>query len=389
MQMDNPLLESYRNLLENLGKEDLIRIIEDRDSGQGRVIRKGGRELLNFSSNDYLGLASEAPCTDRTGEKHRHGGAGASRLLSGGTTEHSRLEEEIALWKGTEASILFTSGYAANTGAIPALSDEETVIFSDELNHASIIDGCRISRAKKIIYRHLNMKHLRSMLSNTTLRKKIIVTESVFSMDGDIAPVDELTEIASRHEALLYIDDAHATGVLGGGKGSLAEFNISHQSFIIEMGTLSKAVGSLGGFVASTGLVRKLLVNRARSLIYTTALPVHAVMTSLRNIKAIRKSPDLVKRLWKNREYLHSGLMDMKLDTGRSRTPIIPLMLDDNSSALRLSDFLSGRGIYAPAIRYPTVKRPRLRITVTASHQEDDLETLLQALREALSAGLL
>jgi len=386
--MNNPLLESYSLLLENLGKDDLLRVIEDRDSSQGRIIKKGGRELLNFSSNDYLGLASANTYKNRTG-KDLHGGAGASRLLSGGTTEHARLEREIALWKGTESSLLFTSGYAANTGAIPALSDEETVILSDELNHASIIDGCRLSRAEKIIYRHLDMKHLRSILTSTRFRKKIIVTESVFSMDGDIAPIDELTEIASRHEALLYIDDAHATGVLGGGKGSLTEFNLRHQSFIIEMGTLSKAVGSIGGFIASTTLVREFLVNRARSLIYTTALPVHAVMTSIEGIRIIRETPDLIRRLWRNREHLYSGLRDMNLDTGRSRTPIIPIMLNDNSSALKLSEFLSSRGIYAPAIRYPTVRRPRLRITVTASHQEDDLETLLQALREALSAGLL
>ncbi len=388
MQMDNPLLESYRTLLETLRRDNLLRIIEDRDSGQGRIIKRGGRELLNFSSNDYLGLASANTYRNRTG-KVLHGGAGASRLLSGGTAEHARLEQEIALWKGTETSLLFTSGYAANTGAVPALSDEETVIFSDELNHASIIDGCRLSRAEKTIYRHLDMAHLRAALSKTGCRKKIIVTESVFSMDGDIAPIDELAEIASRHEALLYIDDAHATGVLGGGKGSLAEFNISRQSFIIEMGTLSKAAGSIGGFIASTRLVREFLVNRARSLIYTTALPVHAVTTSIENIRMIRETPDLIRRLWRNREHLYSGLRDMNLDTGRSRTPIIPLILKDNSSALRLSEFLSSRGIYAPAIRYPTVRSPRLRITVTAGHQEDDLETLLSRLREALSAGLL
>ncbi len=381
----------FEERLEGLIQDGLFRSISDRDSPQGRLIKTGERSLINFSSNDYLGLCNHhsiKAAVVRAVEEYGTG-SGASRLISGGTVLHRSLESLISRLKGTEASVIFGSGYAANTGVIPAISDGNTTIFSDELNHASLIDGCRLSKARVFIYRHKDMEHLNGLLHRDRRGKSVIITDSVFSMDGDIAPVGELRELALRYDAVLYIDDAHGTGVLGGGRGALSHFGLSPEPFIIQMGTLSKAVGSCGAFIAATGVVTEWLINTSRTFIYSTALPAHLIAASIEAVNIILNDLSPVERLWKNRDYLVNGLHSIGVDTGLSQTPIVPVVLKDNRSAIGLSEFLMSRGLYAPAIRQPTVRTPRVRFTVSAVHTEEDIDLLIKRLKEARDCGLL
>lgn len=380
----------FEERLEGLIQKGLFRSISDRDSPQGRLIKMGKVSLINFSSNDYLGLCNHhsiKAAVVRAVEEYGSG-SGASRLISGGTGLHRRLEILTARLKGTEASIIFGSGYAANTGVIPAISDGNTTIFSDELNHASLIDGCRLSKARLLIYRHRDMEHLSGLLHRDRQGKSVIITDSVFSMDGDIAPVGELRELALRYNAMLYIDDAHGTGVLGGGKGAFSHFGLSPEPYIIQMGTFSKALGSCGAFVAATGVVTKWLINTSRTLMYSTALPAHLIAASIEAVNIILNDPSLVERLWKNRNYLVNGLHSIGINTGLSQTPIVPVVLKDNRSAVDLSERLMSRGLYAPAIRQPTVKTPRVRFTVSAVHTEEDIDLLITRVKEARDCGL-
>jgi 8-amino-7-oxononanoate synthase len=376
--------------LDELRRRRLIRDIKDREitypgTSSARVT-VNGRTLINFSSNDYLGLNTHPALIEAQAEAARHcgAGAGASRLLFGGSKPHQRLEAALAAFKGTEAALIFNSGYAANTGAVPALASEGDVVLSDELNHASIVDGCRLSRASVLIYRHGDTGHLEELLRKANARRKLIVTDTVFSMHGDIAPLKEIYRLSEKHGAMLYLDDAHGTGVLGGGRGALAHFGLRAEPWIIQMGTCSKAMGSFGAFSAGTGEVKEWLVNNARSLIYSTALPPAAVAASLKALEIIEKDYALLKQLWENREMLHKSLKDIGLETGETETPIIPVILKDIDEALALSARLKEDGVYAPAIRPPTVSRPLIRFTVTAAHTEEDIGKLVEALGKRL-----
>lgn len=379
--------------LKNLHQANLHRVIRDRDSVQGARIYIDGREFINFASNDYLGLANHPALVKAAKEAlELFGfGGGASRLLSGGTRLHKTLEQMIAEFKDTEAALIFNSGYAANTGIIPSIADEGDVIFSDELNHASIIDGCRLSKARTEIYRHKDMAHLSELIEK---EKKvinngrfIIVTDSVFSMDGDLAPIQEIYDICSDlnsslqnpHSTLLYLDDAHGTGVLGNGRGTLAHFNIKAEPWILQMGTFSKALGSYGAFAAGDRDVIEWLTNTSRSLVYSTALPACAVAASLKAMELLQELPDLVKKLWTNRTAL-VGALEAKGCKIEGETPIIPIKVKNSEIAVKASRYLYENGIYAPAIRPPTVKEPRLRITITAGHSEEDINSLLGVL---------
>lgn len=381
----------FQGYIRELQRQGLYRRIVDREGPQGRIIKVRGVEVVNFSSNDYLGLCNNSDLKEKAAEVIRtHGtGAGASRLLSGGTELHRELEEIISDFKGTEKTILFNSGYAANTGAIAALCDRDTVVFSDELNHASIIDGCRLSRGEVIVYRHADTGHLRQLIKDNLDKKRIIITDSVFSMDGDVAPIRDIVKLADEFDCLLYLDEAHSTGVLGEGRGILHHYNIKPEPFIIQMGTLSKALGSVGAFVTGKAEIVDFLINRARSLIYSTALPAHDVAISIEAIRMIQRDKERIKRLWQNREHLVSGLKEIGLDTASSETPIIPVIVPDNERAIRLSDFLLKKGFYAPPVRMPTVKIPRIRLTVTAVHEDKDIRGLISALKGAKDCGLL
>ncbi|NWF75994.1 MAG: 8-amino-7-oxononanoate synthase [Nitrospirae bacterium] len=365
-----------------LKEKSLFRTIKDRESTQGPRIKFNNVEYINFSSNDYLGLTNHPIIIEAVRHfLYIYGyGAGASRLLSGGSILHKELEKNIALFKETESALLFNSGYAANIGIIPAITDENTVILSDQLNHASIIDGCRLSKSNTLIYKHKDISHAEELLRTAGKKKKIIATDSVFSMDGDIAPIKELCTLCQKYEAFLYIDDAHATGVLGKGKGSLAHFNIKPDPWIIQMGTFSKAFGSYGAFLVGSENIIQWVTNNARSFIYSTALPSCVIAASIAALKFIENNPAIIEKLWINRNKVANRLQQMGYDIMGSETPIIPLKTGSIENTIRISSHLFNLGIYAPAIRPPTVQEPRIRITITAAHTDEDIERFIEAL---------
>ncbi len=375
--------------MEKLKELKLLRQLLARSSAQGPVIAIGRKKFVNFSSNDYLGLADH-PDLVKAAEQamHKYGfGAGASRLLAGGTDLHEKLEKSIAAWKRTDAARVFNSGHAANAGIIPALAAEGDIIFSDALNHASIIDGCRLSRAKTVVYRHKDIRHLQTLMKTCKASgKKIVVTDTVFSMDGDIAPLEGLYDLCRfnpQHSTLLYLDDAHGTGVLGKGRGALAQFGIKPEPWIIQMGTFSKALGAFGAFAAGSDDVMQWISNRARSLLFSTALPPAVIAAASAAVQMLRKDRGLVQKLWSNREYLIKALHAIGYDNLLSETPIIPIKTSSNEEAVRMSQFLFEYGVYAPAIRPPTVKEPRIRIVVTAAHEKKHLNKLVSVLKQS------
>jgi len=372
----------FESDLDRLARGSLLREVRDRSSPQGPRIVIKGREYLNFSSNDYLGLSNHPSVAAGAREAlERYGaGPGAARLLAGGTELHGRLEGRLAALKGAASALLFSSGYAANLGALPALAREGDAILSDELNHASIIDGCRLSRARVGVYRHRDPGHLEELLREPAAGRKVVVTDTVFSMSGRVAPLREIAGLCERYGAALYLDDAHATGVLGGGRGALAHFGMEPGPLTVQMGTLSKALGSAGAFVAAGDPVIRWLTNAARSFMFSTALPPAQAGAALAALEAMEGDPSLLKALWENRDRLVRGLGGLGLDTGGSETPIVPVVLGDVREALGLSERLMGEGIYAPAIRPPTVREPMLRLTVTAAHRPGDVDALLSAL---------
>jgi glycine C-acetyltransferase len=350
-----------------------------------------GQNFINFSSNDYLNLSNHPEIIKATVTALKKGvfGSGASRLLSGTYTSHIELERRIARFKKTQAALVFNTGYAANTGVIPAIAGENSVIFSDELNHASIIDGIRLSKADVRIYRHRDINHLESLLRKSTRKKtvaqRLIITDTVFSMDGDLAPLRDLITLSQRYGAILMLDDAHGTGVLGKtGRGALEHFNIAVDN-IIQMGTLSKAIGCFGAFIAGRKELIDFLVNRARSFIYSTSLPPAVCEACIKSIDIIdSKSDGLRKRLWKNRQRLFEGLNRIGFNTLDSQTPIIPVLIGSVNAALKMGRYLYKNKIFAPAIRPPTVPegKCRIRFSVTAAHTEEDIDLVLEKLNK-------
>ena len=370
--------------LKILKENRLFREIKDRASPQGSKIKLGGREYVNFSSNDYLGLANHPYIINEVKKAlDEYGsGSGASRLLSGGSILHKELEDKTAQFKETESALVFNSGYAANSGIIPAITDKDDMIFSDELNHASIIDGCRLSKAKTVIYRHKDLSHLEDLIRKEDAKNKIVITDTVFSMDGDIAPLAGIYDICKKNNAILYIDDAHGTGVLGNGRGALSHFNIKPEPWVIQMGTFSKALGSFGAFVTGNREVIEWIQNTARSFIFSTALPSCVIAASIAALELIKNDSELIKKLWENRDRAASDIKDSGYDIMGSETPIIPLKTGNVEDTLRISRHLYEKGLFAPAIRPPTVIEPRIRITVTASHTDEDIEKLIEALKK-------
>ncbi|GBE03934.1 MAG TPA: 8-amino-7-oxononanoate synthase [Nitrospirae bacterium] len=384
-------VKEFNNELNCLKKQNLLRETVCINSSNGSKIVINGKTYTDFSSNDYLNLSQHPAIISAASNalKKKNLGSGASRLLSGTYTSHERLEKRIASFKKTDAALIFNTGYAANIGIIPALTDNETLIFSDELNHASIIDGTRLSRAGLKVYRHCDMEHLESLLEKGRTNKKIndlmIITDTVFSMDGDIAPLKEIVHLSEKYNALLMIDDAHATGVLGGtGRGGLEHFGINPDR-IIQMGTLSKAMGCYGGFAAGTKEMADLLMNKARSFIYSTSLPPVLCDAGIKAIDIIdHRSKALRNKLWKNRERLFKGLNGLGFDTLDSKTPIIPVIAGSADDALKMAKRLYRNRIFVPAIRPPTVSenKCRLRFSVTAGHTNEDIDHVLECLEK-------
>jgi 8-amino-7-oxononanoate synthase len=293
------------------------------------------------------------------------------------------LEDRIAQFKGTESAILFNSGYAANTGIIPALAGDGDIILSDGLNHASIIDGCRLSRALVAVYRHRDMSHLEDLLKkNGAAGRRLIVTDGVFSMDGDVAPLPDLVLLSEKYDALLMVDDAHATGVMGKtGRGTAEHFGFTGRVHI-QMGTLGKALGSFGAFAAGNRDIIDILMNRARSLVYSTALPPAVCSASIAALAEIEREPERRERLWKNRERFAAGLRSIGISIGNSDTPIIPLIIGDSAMTLQAGKRLFDDGVYAAAIRPPTVAEntSRIRMTLLATHSDDDIDSVIDVL---------
>ena len=354
-------------------------------------IKIKGKKLLNLCSNNYLGLANDIRIKNSAIKAIREFGvgAGASRLVTGSNILHKRLEDKLADFKRQEACLIYSSGYSANLGIISALVGRDDAVFSDRLNHASIIDGIILSRAELARYPHKDIKVLEKLLrrraAQDARRKTLIITDSVFSMDGDIAPVPELIALARKYDCLLMLDEAHATGVLGkNGRGTLEHFGLSSDERIIQMGTLSKAIGGLGGFVCGRKDLIKYLINRSRSFIFSTALPPALCASAVETIDIIEEDGSLRKRLWDNANFLRNGLQSLGFDTLASQTPIIPVLTREPKLTMEFSQELFKEGIFVQGIRPPTVPEGfcRLRVTVMATHTLNDLQFALSAFKK-------
>jgi 8-amino-7-oxononanoate synthase len=368
--------------LERLGLSRRLRLVS---GPQGPTILLEGKPVLLLCSNNYLGLADHPRVREAAAEAAmRWGvGAGASRLVSGNMTIHGRLEERLAAFKGSEACLLFGSGYLANLGVIGTLADRGDTIFSDELNHASIVDGCRLSRAEVVVYRHRDVEHLEWSIRRRDARgAMLIATDSVFSMDGDVAPLAEIAEIANAYGARTLVDDAHATGNLGpDGRGAVAEAGLEREIDVV-VGTLGKALGSYGAYAcASTEMVR-CLINTARPLIFSTAPPPPAIAAALAALELLKERPHRVHRLHSNARALRRALAEEGFPIGDSDMPIVPLIVGEERNAMRLCQEAIVRGVFAQAIRPPTVATgaSRLRLTAMASHTPSDLRNAARVL---------
>lgn len=345
----------------------------------------GGREVINLSSNNYLGLANDPRLKEAMIKATEQWGAGsgAVRTIIGTMSIHNELEEKLAAFKHTEGCVVFQSGFTCNSGVIPILVGEGDAIISDELNHASIIDGCRLSRAVTHRYKHSDMADLERVLAETgdQYRRRLIITDGVFSMDGDIGPLPQIVELAEKHGCMTYVDDAHSSGVLGkNGRGSVNHFGLDGR-VTVQVGTLSKAVGVLGGYVAGPKALIELLWHRGRPFLFSTSHPPGVAAACLKAIEIMEQEPQLIDRLWENTRYFKVRLAALGFNTGRSETPITPVIAGDEAKALKLSDRLLEEGVFAQGIAFPTVQKgkARVRTIVTAAHSRADLDEAIAA----------
>ncbi|HEY62792.1 MAG TPA: glycine C-acetyltransferase [Anaerolineae bacterium] len=357
-------------------------------SAQGAWLIVDGERVLNFCSNNYLGLANH-PRVVQAAKKaiDKYGvGPAAVRTIAGTMSLHVELDRRLAAFKGVESAITFQSGFMANLGAIPALVGKEDGIFSDELNHASIIDGCRLSGAKIIRYAHTDAEDLNKQLAQrrADFRRALVITDGVFSMDGDVAPLDKIYEVTKNYDAILMVDDAHGEGVLGkGGRGIVDKFNL-HGKVDVEIGTLSKAFGVVGGVVAGNPLVVEWLHQRGRPFLFSSAMTVPDVAACIESINLLEESTQLVDKLWENTDYFKTAMKRLGFDTGKSVTPITPVMLGDAALSQKFSRELFNVGVFAMSLGYPTVPRgkARIRVMISAAHTRDDLDKGLEAFAE-------
>lgn len=372
------------NELDSLKEQSLFNELPVFSSeAKNRVMYKG-KEVIMLSSNNYLGFANH-PRLRRVAIEaiNKWGfGTGAVRQIAGTMDIHMELEELLSKYKHTEESLVFNSGIAANRGTIQAIMTEKDVIISDELNHGSIIDGVRLTKSERKIYPHLDMDGLKKTLEESkSAEKKLIVTDGVFSMDGDIAPLKEICELAEKYGAFVMVDDAHGDGVLGkDGAGSVSHWNV-HGRVEIEMGTLSKAFGCLGGYIAGSSELKNYLINRARSFIFTTAHPPAVVAATMEALRMVQDEPHHLKNLWNNTKYFKEKLMELGFDTGRSQTPITPVIVGESSNAQLLSKEMLKESVFVKPIVYPLVAkdRARVRTIVNAHHTREDLDEALDA----------
>ena len=375
-----------------LRERHLYRPLRIMSSAQGPIVSIDDRRVISLSSNDYLGLTHHPRLREAVLAAVREFGAGsgAVRTIAGTMSMHEALEAELAAFKGVPAVLTFQSGFTANTGVIPTITGETDLIVSDALNHASIIDGMRLSKAPRQVYPHGDIAALREILSEARdkgrpgggpYRLILVVTDGVFSMDGDIAPLPGVVEAAEAFDAAVMVDDAHASGVLGrNGRGTVDHFDL-HGRVAIQVGTLSKAVGSLGGYVAGSKALREILTQRARPFLFSTSHPPAVVAACREAIRVMVDEPELQERLWSNTTRFKAELTRLGFDTGRSETPITPVMMGDPDVAGRFSDRLLAEGVFAQPVVFPTVAidKARLRTIVTAAHTDEQLDTALGA----------
>ncbi len=370
--------------LKQLRADGLFRTNRVLAGPQGARAVIDGQEVVNLSSNDYLGLANDSRLKEAAIAGVRDWGAGtaAVRTIIGTMAIHEELERKLAAFKHTEAAIVFQSGFTCNSGVVPTIVGEGDTIISDELNHASIIDGARLSRAQIVRYRHRDLDDLEAKLKEAqSSRRRLVVTDGVFSMDGDIAPLPGIVALCQRYGAISYVDDAHASGVLGeAGRGSVHHFHLDGQ-VDVQVGTLSKAVGVLGGYVASNRALIDWLVHRGRPFLFSTSHPPAVTMACIRALEIMESEPERHRRLWSNTAYFKAKLEDLGFDCGHSETPITPVIVGEGARAMEMSDRLMKEGVFAQGIAYPTVAKDkgRLRTIVTAGHSESDLDEAVTA----------
>ncbi len=375
----------FKEELLQLEDKGLLRYLRWVETEQAPHVIIDGKKTINLCSNNYLGLATHPDLKLASIEATQEYGtsSAASRLITGSMSLHRNLERKIAKFKNTETALLYNSGYTANLGIITSLVKKGDIIFSDKLNHASIIDGCLLSGAEFRRYPHKDVSSLDAMLKKSNKSKKrLIVTDAVFSMDGDIAPLPDLVGLAKKYDCLLMLDEAHATGVLGeNGRGAVEHFGLDGKFDFIQMGTLGKALGSFGAYVAGRKDLIDYLINKSRPFIYTTALPPSVIAAATAALKVLDNSgSQLRKNLWEKVKFFRLSLNDMGFNTMESQTQIIPVLIGDNNQAVEFSRRLFEEGIFIQAIRPPTVPRPRLRISIMATHTRQDLERSLTAL---------
>lgn len=373
--------DQLKEELKNLDDSGLLITIRTLETPQGAWINVGGKKVLNMCSNNYLGLANDERLKEAAIKAIKDWGVGpgAVRTIAGTMKIHEALEKKLAEFKKVESTLVVQSGFNANQAVIPTIAKEEDGILSDELNHASIIDGIRLSKAKRYIWKHKDLNSLEEKLieaQKDNCRRKLIITDGVFSMDGDIAPLPGIVELAKKYEALVMIDDAHGEGVLGeGGRGIADHFNLTDE-IDIEIGTLSKAFGVVGGFIAGKKVLIDYLRQQARPFLFSSSLSPAETASALEATKTLSESDNLVKKLWENARYFQSKIKEMGYDIGSTQTPITPVMIYDEKKTKEFSTKLYEEGIFASAIVYPTVPKgkARIRVMISASHSKEDLD---------------
>jgi glycine C-acetyltransferase len=389
-------LDYLRDELKELEANGLLLHLRTLDGPTGARASFDGREVINLASNNYLGLANHPRMNRAASEAAARFGAGsgAVRTIAGQMAMHLELEERFAAFKRAESALMFQSGFTANAGTVAAILGPDDVIVSDRLNHASIIDGARLSKAEIKVFEHRDPAHAERLLEETARpgRRQLLITDGVFSMDGDIAPLGDLVEVAERRDAIMMIDDAHASGVLGaGGAGTVDHFGV-HGRVDVQVGTLSKAFGVLGGFIAGSPHLTGWLQNRGRPFLFSTSAPPSVVAACIEALDILADEPERLERLWANTASLKAGLHDLGFDTGDSETPITPVITGDEAPTQTFARRLFEEGVFCPAIVFPTVAkgRARVRTIVTADHTPDDLAEALAAFeRVGKELGLL
>src|SRR6266498_1215434 len=382
------LLDALREELRGLDQQDLLWRIRTLQSPSAPHAKVDGKNVIVLCSNNYLGLANHPKLKQATIAATRKYGAGSGsvRVIAGTLDLHVKLEKELAAYRGTESSITFQSGYATNLGTIMCLVDERDLIISDELNHGSIIDGCRMTKAERRVYKHKDMSDLERQLQNTDrFRRVLIITDGVFSMDGDIAPLKDIVDLAAKYQAITYVDDAHGDGVLGeNGRGITNHFHLEGK-VDVDMGTFSKAFGCVGGYVVGSKNLSTYLQNKVRSYLLSGSQPPGVPGACIAAIQLVKKNPSLVKKLWDNTRYFKKALKDLGFDTGQSETPITPVMVGESGKARKLADSMFKIGVFVLPLVYPMFAKDkaRIRTLVTSATTEKDLDEATDAFEKA------